>query len=399
MKKPQIKEHILNGEKSYRYAFRVNGKFFDKRVKAPLDPQACEKVLAEFQKRLDLDFKNATQHVKQEPLDRDEAFALAEWRKYAKRAMSLGGTPPSLSELVRASIEQLSIALPTTTLQMLVDAYKEFKSSELKAGFISTNYANSIQYNINPILEHLNPCMLVDSITVDDIARLLSTLARTKRPYTVKNCRGALLSMFEWGVRNKLVQENVVFNTRKINIPKDEVVVITPLELKRLLDESLNDTDRTMTVLIALGAFCGIRTQELVRLSWEQLYLKGEESNIRLFAQNSKTKTSRVIPLEKACLAWIATADVKKQGNIIKAEDEDKAKDMMIRAIKSIAKRAGITMPRNALRHSYGTYACAVFEDYGRVSYRMGNSPSICKEHYNAVATKAMGEEWFAVMP
>lgn len=56
MKKPQIKERILNGEKSYRYAFRVNGKFFDKRVKAPLDPQACEKVLAEFQKRLDLDW-------------------------------------------------------------------------------------------------------------------------------------------------------------------------------------------------------------------------------------------------------------------------------------------------------------------------------------------------------
>ena len=55
--------------------------------------------------------------------------------------------------------------------------------------------------------------------------------------------------------------------------------------------------------------------------------------------------------------------------------------------------------PQNAMRHSFGSYALSAWQDVPRVSYQMGNSPQICKRHYEQIVTKSAAGAFWALRP
>jgi len=57
------------------------------------------------------------------------------------------------------------------------------------------------------------------------------------------------------------------------------------------------------------------------------------------------------------------------------------------------------TVATNVMRHSFGSYALSAWQDVGKVSYQMGNSPQICKRHYEQIVTKSAAESFWALRP
>ena len=105
-----------------------------------------------------------------------------------------------------------------------------------------------------------------------------------------------------------------------------------------------------MTPMIMFGAFGGLRTSEIERLTWEDVRLDVKQ----LYVSKGKTKnTERWVVLTPPLLEWVEK--MMKAG----------ASELVLRGIglwdRSRAKRrlynrAGITRKPNALRHSCGSH-------------------------------------------
>ena len=142
---------------------------------------------------------------------------------------------------------------------------------------------------------------------------------------------------------------------------------------------------------IVLGAFAGLRSAEIKRLTWDDIRLA--DRHIVVGKDKAKTASRRIVPVWENCAAWLAPyaghAGAVWGGGYSRFYDEQ----------KRAAKEAGIDWKRNGLRHSYASYRFAQTMDAGRVAGELGNSAAVVHRHYRELVTPKAGEEWFAMKP
>ena len=80
-----------------------------------------------------------------------------------------------------------------------------------------------------------------------------------------------------------------------------EVEFYTPVEFKALLDAA----DGPMRALIAIGGLAGLRTAELLRLTWEDT--RRVENHIEITAGKAKTRQRRLVEIVPALAQWLAS--------------------------------------------------------------------------------------------
>lgn len=85
--------------------------------------------------------------------------------------------------------------------------------------------------------------------------------------------------------------------------------IFTVKEIEKVLQKA---PDR-LIVPMAIKAFCGVRTEEMLNLKWEHVNL--ESKYITLPAEVTKTKQRRLVPLSANLIAWIKP-HMKESGRI-----------------------------------------------------------------------------------
>jgi hypothetical protein len=113
---------------------------------------------------------------------------------------------------------------------------------------------------------------------------------------------------------------------------------------------------------------------------------------VTIEARTTKTKTRRVIYLNDTAAAWLAPC-IKKAGPVV---DSVGLRERLIDLRKAAALKR---WPTNVLRHSFGSYALSAWQDVARVSYQMGNSPSVCRRHYEQVVRQSDAARFWALRP
>ncbi len=89
-------------------------------------------------------------------------------------------------------------------------------------------------------------------------------------PVTVNSYRTLLHSLFEYALRKKLCAENPVKGVERMTVKSEEVGILTPQQLCQAARHlAVGDVRAT----IAIGAFAGIRPEEIARLTWEEVSL------------------------------------------------------------------------------------------------------------------------------
>jgi hypothetical protein len=58
-----------------------------------------------------------------------------------------------------------------------------------------------------------------------------------------------------------------------------------------------------------------------------------------------------------------------------------------------------LDVPRNALRHSFGSYHYALHKNENLTAAEMGNSPSMILRHYRAVVTPLAAKAYWQLSP
>jgi integrase len=280
----------------------------------------------------------------------------------------------------------------------VTEVYREFLAAKAASG-CSQTYLDDCRLRLARFAKDFQ--MPISEVTTRDLEDWLFAL--TTSLVTRDNFRRLIITLFNFARRRGYLPRDRETEAKWLEKPKlvgRPIQVFTTGELTELLEAS----EGQARLAIALGAFTGIRSAEMLRLQWQDF--NWAEEVIDLGSDQTKTASRRLVPILPALRAWIGPS-VKKFGPVLSYS----LPACLAEAFGSAAKKATklrrridpdapkLVWKQNALRHSYGSYRLAVVPDAAKVSLEMGNSPQKMFSNYRKVVTKAQGEAWFAIRP
>lgn len=218
------------------------------------------------------------------------------------------------------------------------------------------------------------------------------------KPANKRNSRRALSNFFSFALEKGYTDANPVKGMKKGGkVTTGEIQIYTPSEFARLL-ESAQANFPDFLPLIALGGLAGVRSAELMRLTWENVDL--QSGFITVGKSTSKTRSRRLIPICDSLKAWLA--DYKdKAGLIWQGANEDEFHDTQARVATATASadQKPVIWKQNGLRHSFISYRVAQCQDVPKVSLEAGNSPQMIFQHYRELVRPEQAAQWFSIQP
>jgi integrase len=170
------------------------------------------------------------------------------------------------------------------------------------------------------------------------------------------------------------------------------------LESKVFTDLLLKASDQNeahILIWLVLGGFLGLRPFEVYHAHWSGV--KWETSEFRVEAEWSKTRRSRVLPIQPNAMEWLKVAyDLRRsEDRIMPNHNTFTHRFVDWRVINhDMAFWRG---KQDILRHSYGTHRIAIVRNANQVAKEMGNSVAIVRRHYDAVLEPSRAAAWWQI--
>ena len=308
-------------------------------------------------------------------LDKARAKAKAQLKAMRDGKTELDSLSPAvLADFLRWRGQQIA----SPTLANAVEEYLVFlhKRGVRETRIIDVDITNFAKAHRKPIAA-ITPAMLTDYLDGLGVG-----------PRRWNNVRASISGLFRWA-RTMGKLPDTITAPEKVHARRVEdkpVGIYTPKQFAELLA----CTDDDFRLAVAVGGLAGLRSEEIHQLRWEDLKLDRDLIEVR--AATVKTGKRRLVQILPVLAAWIAVSE-PQEGKMV-------APRLSFSVLQKRLKRHhGIKWIHNGLRHSYGTYRCAVLKDIAAVSYEMGNSPSMVKKHYLEMQDESAGRAWFEVTP
>lgn len=172
-------------------------------------------------------------------------------------------------------------------------------------------------------------------------------------------------------------------------VKKKKPNLYTPEEMRKLLACA----ESKFVPYLAIGAFAGVRSSEICRLTWEDIHI--DQKRIRLGPEITKTQSGRLAVMPDNLIAWLNAYQGSKTGPV-----SPYVEDQIHKATPEIAKAAGVTWKPNALRKGYIS-SCMAYADASAaaVAENCGNSASMIKSNYRMLVLPDYAEAWFSILP
>lgn len=323
----------------------------------------------------------------------EESLTLAEVEDYRLAKNKLATCGVSLLTAVEEWITGRG-KTPRIITKTVAEVVEEFLTSKRVEG-VSFFHLEDRKYRMNKFAAAFPG--RIDQISTHEIEVWLNGLGISGR--TRNNYRNAVLQLFRYARGKRYLPRNeptVVEDVASANSGEGAIEIYTPQELRLLLSHA----PAKLLPFFAIGAFAGLRSQEIMRLDWADI--RFEQGFIEVAAAKAKTASRRLAPLLPALAAWLLPLR-QKSGHVVGYTRNDVLCEARQRYCKSGIKVGGevfeFTWKPNALRHSYASYRLADIKDAARVALEMGNSPAMLFRNYRELVTEQQAAEWFAVLP
>ena len=222
------------------------------------------------------------------------------------------------------------------------------------------------------------------------------------KPNTQIHYHKDLLTVWNWAVQPELgfAKLNPWLAVTPPEAEPLDIGILSPVDCLRMLTVAANNAKYLgLLPRLICCLLCGIRTQEVKKLRWDDIRLTTRQPVIRIRSEVAKTGVSRVIklfgptPWFVCALEWFKLVPNDIRVGKVASADWD-------HLIKDLRSDAGVqSFPRNCLRHSFATYHSATFDDAQLTIKILGHSAAILKKHYDAVVDPEVAEAFWAIRP
>lgn len=310
------------------------------------------------------------------PTGRSLELAAAEFAS----AVKLLDHQTSLVEAVRFYLKHHPKSLPKKTIPEIVDEMIAAK----KADGMSIRYVSDLDSRLGRFARECPG--LLSELTTKELQAWLNGLG--VGPRGRNNFRGQLVAIFNFAKNSGYLPKNQPTEADSLTKAKEvehAIGIFTPGDLAKLLRLA----DDSLVPYLAIGAFAGLRTAELMRLSWPEV--KFDQGYIEVTAGKAKTAQRRLVPIQANLALWLE-AHVKTSGPVFHLSTINQK-------AAGFAQNHGIAWLHNGLRHSYASYRLGQCKNAAEVAMEMGNSARMVFRHYRELVTPTDVEKWWKIVP
>src|SRR5947209_2324926 len=244
------------------------------------------------------------------------------------------------------------------------------KAPEGKRPEVSPKYHYNRAIMLRRFANAFTPPTCVKELTKEHLDRFLGSLSKIKskshnarRVVSAKarnHHRAAIRQFLQWAVRKDFLAAThrlgEADSLRPEHANDGEVQLYTPDELQALLDAAKGP----MRALIAIGGLCGLRTAEMLRLTWENVWRVA--GHIEVTARGSKTRQRRLVEVCPALAQWLEPyrACTGKLWELHEITFQQHFGDL--------CGKAKVDRKANGLRHSFCSYHFAAHQNENATS-------------------------------
>jgi len=223
----------------------------------------------------------------------------------------------------------------------------------------------------------------IAEVTAAQVADYLGKLGVGPRRHN--NVRSTLVSFFGYCRKLDLIPDRMTApeRTHALDLQVKRPAIYRPDEFRALLAA----VEPSWRLPLAICGLAGLRTCEAERLLWGQVKL-GKRLIEVLPDVKTKTKRRRLVPIHAALATWLRKAKLAPEDHVCPQAER-------IDNLAKRVKRKGVKWVKNGLRHSYGSYRCAVVKSAAQVSLEMGNSEGTVRSHYLDYVERPEATKWF----
>lgn len=169
---------------------------------------------------------------------------------------------------------------------------------------------------------------------------------------------------------------------------KVEGKVLSVADAEQLLRFALEASCLPECASMALVLFCGVRVDEVERVSWEAVKLDAPKPHVDL--RETKNGHRRINHLSDNAMIWLKRC--RSTGCL--------APDNYTRAMQRLRRKANVDYRQNAARISFASYHLAAFEDAPKTAIMLGHpNPSLLYRTYRELETKEDAELYWNIVP
>jgi len=336
----------------------------------------------------------------------------AERNDFADMVPKLREAGISLRDAVEFALPRLRPTGGDRTFNEVIEELRQEKKGMLEDGSMRENSEKAFRLRSKKI-EDAFGASLVRDLTLDEVKDWVNSLDLA--PRTKKNELNCLAEVIIHSVARKYVAENILDGLTK----KDRAVlhgrdeekepeILSPNEASRLINAALEHPELDLLAGVALGLFCGIRTEEIKKLDWEAVRL--DEGFVTISKDVAKKRSIRNVTLSENAKHWLSLCE-NRNGKITRSNffcDFSRRFKKLVGYAKFtelVATEDGekevVVWKKNAMRHSFGSYHFARHGDSIKTSNELGHKQGdgVLFAHYRALATKKQAEAYFNILP
>lgn len=271
--------------------------------------------------------------------------------------------------------------------------------STLWKGFIESKASASKPYrqelaSIFRRLESLSDTT-VSEVTPKQIEEGLKEFPPAHRNAALRYLRAA----FNFGIRSGWLRENPVKRLEFTKIIRDQVEVISPVTVEKLLVHALT-TDLELLPFLVLAFYAGVRPDgELQKLLWSDIDLTAERHHVTIRPTVAKKRKKRWIDLAPNALAWLN--EYRTRGGRVDGRLVPFSASTLRRKRRQNALAAGILVwPQQGARHTFCSCWLRQHGDINRLVLMAGHeSAQVLWDHYYQAVTSEVAAEFWETYP